>query len=311
MSGLQHNRHPQVPSNGGGADSIWVDSANLRRSRLANRRLARSHYENFFITSFLLPRPLHQPFYDIYAFCRTADDLADELSSDQESLSALASMENDLRKSVSPVSSEERPERDLFIALSDTMRRFKIEKRPFLDLLTAFRMDQIKKAYQSQEELLEYCKLSANPVGRVLLHLAGVKSERAIELSDSICTGLQLVNFLQHIVEDFERGRVYLPQAELNQYSIEIKEFRDPSQQHALKLLVKSRCEDVLSYLHQGRELSSLVPSWFSRTVNLFCAGGFEAVRAIEKNHYDVFTTTPRVSLPRRFWILGRAATGF
>ena len=83
------------------------------------------------------------------------------------------------------------------------------------------------------------------------MHLAGVKSERAIELSDSICTGLQLVNFLQHIVEDFERGRVYLPQDELNQYSIEIKEFRDPSQQHALKLLVKSRCEDVLSYLHQ------------------------------------------------------------
>ena len=97
MSGLQHNRHPQVPSNGGGADSIWADSANLSRSRVANRRLARSHYENFFITSFLLPRPLHQPFYDIYAFCRTADDLADELSSDQESLSALASMENDLR----------------------------------------------------------------------------------------------------------------------------------------------------------------------------------------------------------------------
>ena len=311
MSGLQHNRHPQVPSNGGGADSVWVDLAKLRRSRLANRRLARSHYENFFITSFLLPRSLHQPFYDIYAFCRTADDLADELSSDQESLSALASMETDLRKSVSPVSSEERPERDLFIALSDTMRRFKIEKRPFLDLLTAFRMDQIKKAYQSQEEVLEYCKLSANPVGRVLLHLAGVKSQRAVELSDSICTGLQLVNFLQDIVEDFERGRVYLPQDELNQYSIEIKEFRDRSQQHALKLLVKSRCEDVLSYLHQGRELSCLVPPWFSRTVNLFCAGGFEAVRAIEKNHYDVFTSTPRVSLPRRFWLLGRAATGF
>ncbi|MEC8474419.1 MAG: squalene synthase HpnC [Planctomycetota bacterium] len=311
MSAPQHNRHPQVPSNGGGADSDWADLAKLRRSRLANRRLARSHYENFFITSFFLPRSLHQPFYDIYAFCRTADDLADELSSDQESLNALASMETDLRKALSPVRAEERPERDLFISLSDTIRKFKIEERPFLDLLTAFRMNQIKKTYQSQAELLEYCKLSANPVGRVLLHLAGVKSERAMELSDSICTGLQLVNFLQDIVEDFERGRIYLPQDELKQYSIEITDFRDPSQQRALKLLVKSRSDDVLSYLQKGKDLSNLVPPWFSRTVNLFCAGGFEAVRAIEKNHYDVFTTSPRVSFLRRFWVLGRAANGF
>ena len=154
-----------MPSNGGSADSIWVDSANLRRSRLANRRLREAIMKTSSSPRFCCLCHCTNRFTTFTHFAGQQMIWPMSCLSDQESLSALASMENDLRKSVSPVSSEERPERDLFIALSDTMRRFKIEKQPFLDLLTAFRMDQIKKAYQSQRSCLSTVSCPLTPLG--------------------------------------------------------------------------------------------------------------------------------------------------
>lgn len=307
MTSAQHNRQFGESSNGVTVSSETAQQALLQQSRASNRRLARSHYENFLVTSFLLPRTLHQPFYDIYAFCRVADDLADESSSKEQALAGLCEMERDLESVFSSSDEFMNPERLLFIGLSDTIRRFGLDSQPFFDLLNAFKIDQDISRYETEEDLLAYCQFSANPVGRLLLQLAGVDSQTANKLSDSICTGLQLVNFLQDVRGDYLRGRVYLPQDELRQYSVDLFDLSESINQKALAGLVRSRCKSARDYFESGRGLVDEVPSWFARTVSLFVAGGLEVLRVIEKNDYDVWTSRTRVSKLRQFWLLSRA----
>ena len=311
MPNVQHNRHLGRSSNGVTVEPEIAHRALLQRSRVSNRRLARSHYENFLVTSFLLPRHLHQPFYDIYAFCRVADDLADDSPTKEQALAGLGSMERDLKAVFTSGDHDVEPERFLFIGLRDTIRRYELDQQPFFDLLAAFKMDQKRSSYETEDELLSYCKFSANPVGRLLLQLAGVNSQLAKKLSDSICTGLQLVNFLQDIRSDFRRGRIYLPQDELSQYSVDLSDLTCQANQKALACLVRSRCESARSYFDAGFGLIDEVPPWFARTVTLFIAGGLEVLRVIEKNDYDVWTSKARVSKLRQFWFLTRATLNF
>src|SRR5262249_37406436 len=178
----------------------------LAQARSYCARLARTHYENFTVASLLLPRKLLPHFHAVYAYCRWADDLSDEVDGGPRALALLDWWRRELlhcyqRKARHPV----------MVALDPTIRRFAIPSRPFLDLLKAFEHDQRVKRYESFEQLLGYCRNSANPVGRLVLYLCEVHDEQRGALADSICTGLQLANFWQDVARDYAFGRVYLP----------------------------------------------------------------------------------------------------
>ena len=192
-----------------GPDAKIPKPLGLSQGRRYCRRLARGHYENFTVVSWLLPRRLRQDFYNVYAYCRWADDLADEPGDPQRSLSLLDWWEKELRdcyagKAWHPV----------FLALADTIRRYSIPIDPFIDLLVAFRQDQRVRRYDDMGQLTQYCRYSANPVGRLILYLGKCHTPERAQLADSICTGLQLANFWQDVARDWDMGRVYLPAAD-------------------------------------------------------------------------------------------------
>jgi squalene synthase HpnC len=304
VTASQHNRPVGAPSNGVPEDVFDAPVEALKKSRSWNRKIATGHYENFFVTSCLLPKTFRQAFFDVYAFCRVADDLADESRSVQDALKELDLMEHDLQLAFHSPRHALESKRVLFVALSETIHRFQLSREPFLHLLKAFRLDQAKTEYKTEQELLQYCQLSANPVGRILLELSGSRTEEAKLLSDCICTGLQLVNFLQDVREDLERGRIYLPEEERKAFGVDFGNLCVVANQRALRFLIQSRCETAKSLFHRGEELKNHVPPWFSSSVSLFVHGGLEAVRAIEKKDYDVLAGRPKVSRARQLWLL-------
>src|SRR5450432_1374725 len=170
------------------------------------RRLARSHYENFSVASWFLPKHLHQHFYNVYAYCRISDDLGDEVGDKQLSLTLLGQWEAELQQCYSG-----EPRHPVFVALRETVREFDIPQHEFGDLLTAFRQDQIVTRYPRFDDLLGYCQYSANPVGHLVLYLCGYRDAERQKLSDYTCTALQLANFWQDVAEDHDKGRIYLP----------------------------------------------------------------------------------------------------
>src|SRR6266478_1378423 len=170
------------------------------------RWLATHHYENFNVVSWLLPKELHQHFYNLYAYCRWADDLGDEVPDTQRALELLAWWEQELEGCY-----EGRPSHPVFIALRETIVAKEIPKQPFADLLKAFRQDQTVKRYPTWDAVLNYCVYSANPVGRLVLYLCGYRDEPRQRLSDATCTALQLANFWQDVARDLEKGRIYIP----------------------------------------------------------------------------------------------------
>jgi len=180
------------------------------------RWLARTHYENFAVASWLIPKDIRQDFYNIYAYCRWADDLSDEVSDSQRSLDLLNWWSGQVE-----LCYRGRATHPVFIALADTIERFEIPQQPLLDLLAAFRQDRRVHDYETVEQLLDYCRKSADPVGRLVLHVGRCHNENTIPSADSICTGLQLANFWQDVRRDFEMGRIYLPRESRRKFGYE------------------------------------------------------------------------------------------
>src|SRR5262245_5403791 len=170
-------------------------------------RLARTHYENFAVATFLLPRRLQRPFHSVYAYCRWADDLADETGGGPRALELLRWWRHELLRCYDGIARH-----PVMVALRPTIEKFRIPPQPFLDLLFAFEQDQLVKRYATYDQLLNYCRYSANPVGRLVLYLCGAYDEERAVLSDHVCTGLQLANFWQDVARDLGIGRVYLPE---------------------------------------------------------------------------------------------------
>jgi squalene synthase HpnC len=170
------------------------------------RWLATHHYENFNVASWLLPKELHQHFYNLYAYCRWADDLGDEIPEKERALELLDWWEEELDACY-----EGRPAHPVFVALRETVVAKEVPKQPFVDLLKAFRQDQVVKRYETWEAVLDYCLYSANPVGRLVLYLCGYRDGQRQKLSDATCTALQLANFWQDVSRDLEKGRIYIP----------------------------------------------------------------------------------------------------
>ncbi len=275
----------------------------LRQSRRYCRRLAAAHYENFTVASRLMPRRLRQHVSNIYAYCRWADDLADELGDSQHSLSMLDWWEGELRRcyqgeAVHPV----------FIALAETIRRFDIPIEPFLDLLVAFRQDQQVTRYDTIEQLLEYCRYSASPVGRLVLYLGRCHTPNRLRLADSICTGLQLANFCQDVARDWDRGRVYLPQNACRRFGYDEAMFSRHDCNDAFRRLLAAQVEQAEGWLRSGTPLASMMPPGLRLPVALFVEGGLATLEAIRRQRYDVWLRRPTVSKLEKFRLLIRCA---
>lgn len=263
----------------------------LEQSREYCKLLAEQHYENFVVANLLLPRRFRPHFYSLYAWCRWADDLADETTSPEESLRLLDWWEDELYALFAG-----RPKQIVTLALQETISAYEIPIDPFLDLLVAFRQDQHQNRYETEIELLDYCRHSANPVGRLVLYLAGVHDKESVALSDSICTGLQLANFWQDVGRDWKQGRLYIPRETLHRHDLKEEEFARGALTPALKLLLCEEVQKAESMLSSGLALVERVPQEFRLQIELFARGGMAILAAIRKQDYDVWSRRPKVS---------------
>lgn len=278
----------------------------LRHSEQLCRRLATSHYENFLVASILLPKRMRQPFYNIYAFCRTADDLADESPTPEVALAGL----DQLQKQVDATFEGTPPTTSLFPALADTIATFRLEKQPFDDLLSAFRQDQHACLYETAGQLLDYCARSANPVGRLVLQLAGSRNTVADNLSDEICTGLQLANFWQDVARDHQIGRIYLPRDARDRFGVSIEMLSETATPTPLKKLLASLCDEAEGHFRRGLPLADHVPKWLAGDIRLFAHGGLATLDAIRRIDFDVLRVRPTVGKIRQMNLVARAILG-
>lgn len=254
------------------------------------RRLARGHYENFLVLSVLVPRRLRQDFANLYAYCRWSDDLADETGDPQRSLELLDWWQQQLEACFAGQAWH-----PVFVALADTIQRHPLPKQPLADLLTAFRQDQHQTRYLTFDDLLGYCRNSANPVGRLVLHLGDAFTEDRAIASDSICTGLQLANFCQDVTGDWDRGRIYLPQESLTRFAYSEEDFSRRTQNQAFRQLLAFEVDRARGYLQRGLPLCRELPGWLGRDVRLMARGGMAVLDAIHRADYRIWERRPKV----------------
>ncbi len=262
----------------------------LDDSRAYCRRLARSHYENFTVASWLLPRHLQQHFCNIYAYCRWADDLADETGNPHESLQLLDWWEEQLAECY-----RGRASHPVFMALTETIEEFDIPDDPFRNLLVAFRQDQRKTRYETFDELLDYCRNSANPVGQLVLFLGRCHNDENVRLSNSICTGLQLANFWQDVARDFARGRVYLPRESCRRFGYDEEMLARRACNVSFRQMLADEVDRADKFLLAGRPLTDRVGRDLRLEVELFIRGGRAILQAIRRIDYDVWSRRPIV----------------
>jgi squalene synthase HpnC len=266
-------------------------------------KLAKSHYENFSVTNLWLPADIRPHFTSIYAYCRWSDDLADEIGDSNRSSKLLAWWKDQLQASM-----RGEARHPVFIALHHTIRLFSMRIEPFEDLLSAFVQDQTVKSYSDDAQLLEYCRRSANPVGRLILALARTSDSKSIEWSDSICTGLQIANFCQDVAVDAQRGRVYLPKSRMDQVGITPNDW-NVGNENARKAL-SDWVDDAHQHLSNGEPLIAHGPTWLRRSVQLFVGGGRQILRNIANNQYDVWRNPPKVTKLQKLNLVLRALSG-
>ncbi|HEX4131215.1 MAG TPA: squalene synthase HpnC [Pirellulales bacterium] len=271
----------------------------LPEAREYCRRLARTHYENFTVASWLLPRGIRPHFYSIYAYCRTADDLADETGDAARSLVLLDQWEAQLRACYA--GSARHP---VFVALAETIAEFAIPIEPFADLLSAFRQDQCRTHYGTFDELLDYCRRSANPVGRLVLHLGRCCDEANAELADHVCTGLQLANFWQDVARDYDRGRMYLPRETCREFGYDDAQLATRSATAAFRQALEFEVNRAERFLRAGLPLVERVPRWLAGDVWLFVHGGLRILDHLRRLDYDVWNARPVVSRREQFALL-------
>src|SRR5467141_3438341 len=266
------------------------------------RWLATHHYENFSVVSWLLPKELHQHFYNLYAYCRWADDLGDEVPDTRRALELLAWWEQELNDCY-----EGRPSHPVFIALRETIVAKEIPQQPFADLLKAFRQDQTVKRYPTWDAVLDYCVYSANPVGRLVLYLCGYRDEPRQRLSDATCTALQLANFWQDVSRDLEIGRIYIPLDIAAAHGLSETAIVHRRFDHRYIVLMKDLIARTRNLFAEGSPLSKMVDSRLSIDLEMFTRGGLAVLDAIESSGYDTLHHRPSIGKGKQARLLGRA----
>jgi len=277
----------------------------IEESQQYCRHLAQSHYENFSVASWFLPRRVRQHFYNVYAYCRISDDLGDEVGDTRLSLELLDQWEGELDACYG--GSARHP---VFIALSETIRIFDIPRRPFADLLQAFRQDQTVNRYPTFEDVLGYCQYSANPVGHLVLYLCGYRDAERQSLSDYTCNALQLANFWQDVSRDYAKGRIYLPLEDLSRFGVTEADIRDCKNGTAFREMMRFEVERTRDWFRRGYPLIGKVDRELAIDLELFTRGGEEVLNAIERQKYSVLGRRPAISKARKLALLARAVVG-
>ena len=277
----------------------------LDQARRYCERLVRSHYENFPMASLLLPRELRAHFYPVYAYCRWADDLGDEIGDRARSLFLLDRWEQELQDCY-----RGRVRHPVFVALRETIEQFEIPQQPFLDLITAFRQDQTKTRYQNFQQLLGYCRYSANPVGQLVLHLCGYRDPERKRLSDSTCTALQLANFWQDVRRDFRIGRIYLPLDDMARHVYTEDDLAHSRYNENFAALLKELVERTWKLFREGLPLASQVGVRLAVDVELFSRAGMEILKRIERQNYNVLVRRPVLGQGEKALLLASVLAG-
>jgi squalene synthase HpnC len=277
----------------------------LAEARQYCRKLATNHYENFSVATWFLPKRLRQHFYNVYAYCRISDDLGDEVGDPRASLQLLDAWQQELEACYAGS-----PKHPVFVALSETVQAFEIPKHEFSDLLTAFRQDQTVTRYKSFDDLLGYCKNSANPVGHLVLYLCGYKDFERQLLSDFTCTALQLANFWQDVSVDYAKGRIYLPLEDLHRFAVSEDDIAHQRNTSAFVEMMKFEVERAREWFRQGLPLIQKVSRELAVDIELFSRGGQEILNAIEAQGFGVLGRRPVISKPRKLALVARAALG-
>jgi squalene synthase HpnC len=282
-------------------EKLPADGCTPDEAQQYTRWLATHHYENFNVVSWLLPKDLHQHFYNVYAYCRWADDLGDEVPVRERALELLDWWERELDACYAG-----KPSHPVFVALRETAIVKDVPKQPFADLLRAFRQDQVVKRYSDWDGVLNYCMYSANPVGRLVLYLCGYRDEERQRLSDATCTALQLANFWQDVARDLEKGRIYIPLDRAAVHGLSEQAIADKKFDERYVSLMKELIEYTRALFERGKPLAQMVDGKLSVDLEMFTRGGLAVLDAIQKMGYDTLHHRPAVSKMKQVRLLGR-----
>jgi squalene synthase HpnC len=252
-----------------------------------------------------LPKALRPHFHAIYAYCRVSDDLGDEVGDRAAALALL-----DLWGRELDVCYEGRARHPVFVALGETIQACSIPKEPFADLLTAFRQDQTVTRFETMEDVLGYCRYSANPVGRLVLYACGYADAERFRLSDATCTALQLANFWQDVSVDFGKDRVYIPQADMRRFGVSDETIAAGKATAEFRALMRYEVDYARGLFDEGLKLIGMVGRELALDLDLFSRGGLEILRAIERQDYDVLSARPAISKRTKLGLALRAVSG-
>ena len=268
------------------------------------QQMAARHYENFPVASILLPKALRKPVTVIYAFARSADDFADEGErSVAQRLALLAHYDASLQQ----IARAETADDPVFIALADVIARHALPLELFSDLLCAFRQDVTTRAYADFEAVLDYCRRSANPVGRLLLHLYRQATAEKLALSDHVCSALQLINFLQDIQQDYrEHRRIYLPQDEMHRHGVSEQDISQAHSGRAMQQLIAAQIRRAREMMLAGAPLGRALPGRAGLELRLIIQGGLHILAQLEQHRGNVFRR-PRLTRGDKLILLWRA----
>jgi squalene synthase HpnC len=282
----------QLPSSG----------CSVKQAEHYTRWLATHHYENFIVASVFLPRYLRQHFYNVYAYCRWADDLADEIPETEKALELLKWWGEELHNCYAGV-----PSHPVFTALKGTIEKFSIPIQPFSDLLAAFRQDQTVRRYATWSAVLDYCKYSANPVGRLVLYLCGYADSGRQCLSDYTCTALQLANFWQDVSRDLDKDRIYIPTDLLAEHGIGETDLFERRFDNRYASLMRVLVRQTRELFEKGLPLAGLVAANIRVDIELFSRGGLAVLDAIESIGYNTLERRPSLKGATKLKLIGRA----
>ncbi len=309
--------------------AIPEKAPSLAEAQAYCRHLAETHYENFSVATWFLPERVRPHFYSVYAHCRISDDLGDEVGDLQESLRLLDDWEGELnatylslveRPPINVLADVEKlqadtplryqgPRHPVFVALRETIRECDIPREPFADLLKAFRQDQRVGRYETFEDVLDYCRYSANPVGRLVLYACGYRDEHRQQLSDYTCTALQLANFWQDVWPDYGKNRIYLPLEDLRRFGVSEDDIAQRRATPQFLELMKIEVRTAREWFERGAPLATMVDKALAIDIELFTRGGQEILNCIEHQGYDVLRARPKISKARKLMLVAKAAT--
>jgi squalene synthase HpnC len=287
------------------AYAIPTSAPSLEQAHEYCRQLARSHYENFSVATWFLPKNLRQDFLNVYAYCRISDDLGDEVGDPAASLTLLDQWQAELDACYNG-----NPRHPVFVALAETVKKFSIPKHEFSDLLIAFRQDQTVTRFETFDDVLAYCHYSANPVGHLVLYLCGYQDAERQQLSDYTCTALQLANFCQDVTVDYSKGRIYLPLEDLREYSVTEKDLAQNLNTPQFCDMMKFEVDRARDWFRRGLPLIEKVDASLAVDLELFSRGGQEILNAIERQHFAVLGHRPVIARPRKLALVANAALG-